>query len=125
MSWADAFAAIGGAAGGVQKARQFYMNQDRERQIAELRQMLALVQESGRNTRAGDANTVRQQIADANRTAATDKANRDRELRGQQVSNDLEKFWQSDATRRRGQDVSSDTTRRGQDFQEGRFWGGT
>src|ERR1041385_2822796 len=88
MSWADAFAAIGGAAGGVQKARQFYMNQDRERQIAELRQMLALVQESGRNTRAGDANTVRQQIADANRTAATDKANRDRELRGQQVSND-------------------------------------
>jgi len=141
MAWADVLAAIGGGAEGAAKGyawRKDYEQRDRKiqedaeirRLNLEIREMLATMQERGRNERYNtpSANVQAQQAGATGRTELTTETQRDiagaRDVTANRaIDVNRELGLQRDSTTRRGQDfgftlggMRDDTTRRGQDF---------
>lgn len=123
--WADVLAAVGGAAGGANSQMRFDETNQRQRDLQELRSMLSLVAEEGRNNRATAGNETRTSIADANRSAATDKADADRKQRADAVVANTDLGYSKMASQEGLGYTRDSTTRRGQDQQLDEFWNGT
>lgn len=118
MGWGRSLlAGIGGAARGAAQQTQFDQQQAQIQEAAELRLLLALTQEDGRNSRAA---AIEEGKA-AGRADARAKADADRELRTRQVAGNLEHLWRSDDLH--AQEL--DERRRLNDMVDARFWEGT
>lgn len=112
--WSDVLAAVGGAAGGIDERRKFNESLGMKDKIAELNAMLRQVSEEGRNTRNTENNAARKEKADA-----------DRKQRADAVVANTDLGYTKNATAESLGWGKIDATERGQDLQEGRFWGGT
>lgn len=141
MAWDDLIALAGGAAEGYESKRRFDKQQemtaerfDVQQKAAELRAMIEQLKESGRNTRntenEGGRNTRAEQTSGDRRYGVDTRSadahygvdTRDATQRRGQDQQDAQawdasaRWWEGDATSRRGQDVGAATARRGQDI---------
>lgn len=144
MAWDDVLAAVGGGLQGYegQRRHQESQNLSQERidmasRVAELRSMISQLQITAANDRAANAqagmtarntenNTTRATIAgqaetgrNTRATQADETRRRGQDLQDTQAWDASARWWEGDATSRRGQDTTATTARRGQDMTQG------